>query len=188
MEEIKEYADKWWLVVFQGVLGIIFGLIMIAVPGKTLAFITLMFGIFILLEGVILIIITLFHTKSIHKWGLVLLQGIVAILLGLAIFAWPTMTIAILFFFVAIWILIAGAVMIFQGIKMRKELDAAEWFMIAGGVIFVLIGAFLLSNPTVSIQIAGILLGLSVMLSGIFTTAFGFQLRSTRSKVRKQLQ
>lgn len=182
---VEEYAEKWWLVALRGIIGVLLGIVLISWPVKSLAVFVWIVGLFALVEGVILVLMSLFNAKKWENWGYVFMQGVISLILGLILFAWPEITIAALFFLIALWIIVAGILLIVQGIKVRKEIGGGEWMLIAGGIISILFAFFLFSNPQVSLALAGVIIGLVILVSGIFTTAFGLQIRRFEKKVKK---
>ena len=59
---------------------------------------------------------------------------------------------------------------------------SAYWW--TGGIAVCI---FLLTNPQVSLAIAGVLVGMVLLVSGLFTMAFGFQLHREVKKIDKAL-
>jgi uncharacterized membrane protein HdeD (DUF308 family) len=109
-----------------GILGVVAGLIMLFRPGVGLASITMLLGIYFLIDG-ISEIIAAFKMKPIDGWGWLLFGGIVAVLLSFLIWRqWPvsgTWAVGVL---VGIHILIAGITMIVFGFGARRVADTIE--------------------------------------------------------------
>ena len=185
---VEEYADKWWLIALRGILAIVFLLILIAYLSETLVVITWIMGLWALIEGVILIVMGFIKHKDIEGWGLVVLQGVLAGILGLLMNEPELLTLAELFFIIGVWFLVIGIVMLVQAIQVRKEIDGGEWLLVAGSILSMLFGVFLMSNIQVSVAVAGFILGLMLMVTGVMTTAFGFQAKRDANKVKKQMK
>jgi uncharacterized membrane protein HdeD (DUF308 family) len=167
----------WWAVALRGVVAVIFGILAFAWPGITLTVLIVLFGAFALVEG-IFAIISAIRSHGNHVW-LLLLQGIVGILAGLAAFFWPGMTALILVFIIAVWAILSGVLAIIGGIQMRQVIDDA-WAWIVGGILSVILGVLLIAAPG-----AGALA--VVWLIGAFAILFGISLFGLAWEV-KQLE
>ena len=180
----KELVDKWWLLALKGVFALILGLILIAYPVKTQVVITWIIGLFALIEGLLVSLLAIINHKKFEHWGLLLIRGIFGILLGLVLFAWPGLSLAVILFLTSLWLLVVGIVLIFEAVSLRKE-DVGEWLIAALGLILILFGIFIMSNPQLSLSILGVVMGLMMLLNGIINIALGFQLRGDRKSLTK---
>lgn len=181
---VKSLVQAWWLVILRGVIAIIFGLALLAAPVKSSVVVTALVGLFILIDGVIVTITSLFSMKKNEKWWVLLLWGIIGILVGAAIFAYPGITLKILFFLFALWLLLIGILLLVTAIAVRKESEM-EWFLAANGIVALILGVLFLGNPEVTFTILAVLIGLFALFSGILTTAFGFKLHGLKSRIKK---
>jgi uncharacterized membrane protein HdeD (DUF308 family) len=178
----RELVDKWWLLAIKGVVAIILGIILISYPVKTQVVITWIIGFFALIEGLLVSLIAIIKHKKFENWGLILIRGIFGILLGVILFAWPGLSLAVILFLTGLWLLVVGIVLIFEAIALRKE-DVGEWLIAALGIILILFGLFIIKNPELSLSIIGVVLGLMMLLNGIVNVAFSFQLKGEKKKI-----
>lgn len=184
---LQEIVGKWWLIVLKGFVAVSFGMLAISWPGKTLAFFALLFGLYLLIEGVLTVLLALINHKKLERVWTIIFQGILAIIVGLIIFSWPGITVAALYFIFALWMMITGIIVIVQAILHRHDVPG-EWLLIASGLIMLMFGMLLINNPQISVAIVGILFGLSLLFNGVMTIAFGFQVRSTDKRILKALK
>jgi uncharacterized membrane protein HdeD (DUF308 family) len=181
----EEMVSKWGLVVLRGLLGILMGLLLIAWPTRSLVLVTWFTGLYLLIDGVITCLQAIFLHKKYEHAGILFIQGIVTLFLGLLVYAYPIMSIGLLYFLLAIWILVSGFVMIIQAFRMRREVFSGEWLLAAGGVIAILLAVFLMANPTETIKVAMVLIGALILVAGIFGVAYGFQLKSFKGDLKQ---
>ncbi len=184
----EDYVGKWWLIAMRGILAVIMGLLLIASPVKSLIVLATLVGVYLLIEGVVLMILSLTQVKKDDDWWVFFFQGLITLIIGWLIFALPQLTLAALVFLVAIWIFVVGIAMLFEAFQDRKVLFGGEWLLTAGAIVLLLISFALFSNPQLTLTLAAVLMGVVVLISGIFTTALGFQLKSFDRKLNKQLQ
>ena len=72
-------SKSWWLLLIQGILAILFGIIAISWPGTTLFLLIMFFGAYALLDGVSRVIDSLWHRDSYKHWWLVFMWGLIGI-------------------------------------------------------------------------------------------------------------
>src|SRR5215211_611288 len=139
--KVSSYADgrgealPWWLVLVEGIVVALFGLILLVAPGASLVFLVWLLGISR--------IVGIFLDSS--SWGWKLAAGILCLIAGLAVLSnplWST-TLAstwliILVGFLAMLQGAAGLVVAFQG---------GSWGMGVLSMLGILFGLFLVINP-----------------------------------------
>jgi uncharacterized membrane protein HdeD (DUF308 family) len=98
-------ARYWWVLALRGVLAVLFGLFAFFIPGITLLSLVLLFGAYVLLDGIFDLVAA---TRSpSHHWALVL-EGIVGIIAGILTFLWPGITAMVLLYLIAFWAISPG--------------------------------------------------------------------------------
>lgn len=139
-------ANAWWLVLLRGILSIVFGVLAFGWPGLTLVTLVLLYGAFVLVDGVLSLIGAFTgRLKPMPTWWLVLV-GIAGIAAGVVTFLWPGITAIILVMFIGAWAVVHGIFEIVGAIQLRKEIDN-EWWLILGGVLSVIFGLIVLFAP-----------------------------------------
>ena len=150
----------WWVFAIRGIAAIVFGFLAFIWPAATLAVLVLLFGAYVLVDGVSLLV-ALARGDALarrHAWA-------VAIMGVLVTFVWPGLTALSLLYLVAFWAIAMGTFQVIAAIALRRELDGEFW-MALGGVASIVFGAFLVASP------GGGLLSL-VWLVGIWSVVFG---------------
>lgn len=172
----KTAKDSWPLLMVQGVLAVIFGIFAFVYPGMTLASLVLIFGIFALFDGAVLLVRGLGSMHSNKKWWMTALGGLVSLAAGFAVFAYPGLTVQVLYWIIAAWAFVAGFVRIMMAIDLRKEIDN-EWLMGLSGVISILFGVLLIARPGAGIIALGWYVGAFALLAGILMISLSLRLR-----------
>jgi uncharacterized membrane protein HdeD (DUF308 family) len=166
----------WWTFLIRGFLALAFGIMALIWPGITLMALVLLFGIYVVVEG-IFSIVAAFSNREARAWWILLLEGIVSIAVGGIAFIWPGITAVVLLIFIAIWAIFTGLLEIGAAVQLRKEMQG-EWILALIGVLSILIGIILIFNPA-----AGALA--VVWLIGIYAVIFGGLLVFLGMKFRK---
>ena len=110
------------------------------------------------------------------RWGL-LLRGLIALALGIFIFAKPLDSVAAFALVIAIWALVTGIAQFVDGIELRSVLPH-WWLLLLGGVVSVGFGiAALYYYPTLSLAFAVIWVAYWLLVSGFFGIYIALQER-----------
>ncbi len=168
---------NWGMVLFRGVLALIFGILTLTNPLLSLGTLMLFFGAFAIADGLFTIVAALANRRSEPHWGALLAGGVLSIILGILVFAYPGMTAIVLLYLIAAWAIIAGIAEIVSGIRLRKVITG-EWALILAGVVSLLFGFFLLSRPGAGAVALALWIGLCAIAIGIVQIVLAFKLRS----------
>ena len=82
-------AQNWWALALRGVFAIIFALIAFFSPGATLLSLVWVFAAYMLVDGVFGIVAAVRAASNNQRWGLLILEGILNILVGIVAFMMP---------------------------------------------------------------------------------------------------
>jgi len=169
-------AGHWWALALRGGIAILFGLAALLRPGIALAALILLFGAYVLVDGVFAIVGVFRGTRGGTPRWLLLLEGVVGILAGIVALIFPGLTAVALLYLVAVWAIVTGLAEIATAIRLRQEITG-EWALILGGVLSVIFGLLLAVLPGVGI------LSL-IWLIGAYAIAFGVLLLIAAFRVR----
>jgi uncharacterized membrane protein HdeD (DUF308 family) len=159
-------ARNWWVLALRGLAAILFGILAFAWPGITLFVLIIFFGAYMLVDGIFAIVAAVRAAGEEARWGLMLLEGILGVVVGLVAFFWPGLTALALLYLIAAWAIVTGIMEIVEAIRLRQEI-VGEWALILGGALSVLFGVLLVVIPAR----AG-LLSLTWLI-GVYAVAFG---------------
>src|SRR6476469_3542638 len=112
-------AQNWWAVALRGVFAILFGLIALFMPGVTMLTLIWFFAAYMLVDGVFTIVAAIKAASNHQRWGLLVLEGIVNIAVGVLAFAWPGLTVVFLVTLIGFWSLITGVLEIIAAFKLN---------------------------------------------------------------------
>jgi len=174
---VRTLHQNWWLVLLQGVLSVVLGVLALAWPGVTLGALILLWGLFALLNGVGDVFGALGTASSHRSWGWQLAGGLVGILAGLAILRWPGLSALFVLYLVAIWALMMGIVRLVGAIADHEALPHA-WLVALAGVVSVLFGIAMFAWPGVGLLTLVYLVGSYAIVYGVITCVLAFRLHS----------
>src|SRR5947208_16999331 len=174
---IETLKRHWWVPVIRGIAAIVFGVIAFVYPGLTIAVLVLLFGAWVLVDGIFRIVGAIGHRASDSDWGFNLIIGILGIIIGLLTFHAPGITALALVIYIAAWAFMIGATEIALAIKMRQEIKG-EWFLILMGLASIIFAGFLLWNPLAGAAALIWIVAWYAVILGVLAIFFGFRLRS----------
>jgi uncharacterized membrane protein HdeD (DUF308 family) len=169
-------SQYWWAFVARGLFAILFVALAFAWPGITSATLMGLFRTFLIIDGVFLLI------KAVGNWSAhedrwpVLLEGILAIGIGLATLLAPRVTLLFLLFYAVAWSLATGVLKIVTAIRMEIEKSHGGWMALSGGAS-ILFGLLLLAFPGATrFWLASVIAGYG-LIYGLILVILGFKLR-----------
>ena len=146
-ELLAAVADNWWLLLVRGLAAIAFGVIAFLWPAITLAALTYLFGVYVIVDGLVAIWAAFNLRGQVGVWWLGL-SGVVSILAGIAAFVDTGLTAFVLLMFIAVWAILIGALQLYAAIQVWKVIAwpltgalaliwAIAWFALFLGFMFV---------------------------------------------------
>ena len=135
-------ALPWWLVLVEGIVLALLGLVLLVAPGASLSFLVWLVGIYLLIAGIFRIIGIFLDSSS---WGWKLAAGILCLIAGLAILSNPRWSTTLL----STWLVIlVGLLAMLQGVAgLIVAFQGGGWGMGALSVVGILFGLRLAINP-----------------------------------------
>lgn len=115
----KESEDRW-LLLAEGGLSLVLGILLFRAPGVTLLFVSLTFAFWFIFSGVARIAMGVQLRKEIKGEGWMILGGALSVIFGLILFAQPGLSLGTLTVLIGIFALVAGIALLVIGFKLRK--------------------------------------------------------------------
>jgi len=177
---LRSLADNWWLLLLRGIAAIAFGVLAFFWPGLTLVTLTLLWGAYALMDGIIAISAAFNATggDAGPRWWLGL-SGVVSILAGVVTFYYTGETTLVLLMFIAVWAIIIGALQIWGAIALRKVLQH-EWLLVLSGVLSIAFGVVLLAQPGTGALAFVWMIAWYAIFFGLLYVALAFELKHYR--------
>lgn len=169
---------SWWVLLLRGVVAIVFGLLTWMQPAISLAALMLTFGVFVLVDGALGVYTAIRGRERMHHWWVVLLWGVVGVVVGVLTVIAPGVTAFVMTIYIAVWALVTGVLEIIAAVRLRKEIEG-EWLLIAGGVISVVFGGFVLAQPAAGMMAILWVLAAYAMVFGVIMVLLALKLRKS---------
>lgn len=170
-------SQHWWVLLIRGLLAILFGLMTWFMPGISLVTLVLLFGAYVLADGILGIWTAITGRKEHDHWWALLIWGVIGAGVGILTFTVPGVTALALLFYIAIWAISTGVLQIVTAVRLRNEITG-EWLLILGGIISVIFGVILMTQPAAGALALLWIIGAYAILFGVLLVVLAFKARS----------
>ena len=175
---LRSIRRHWVLFLIEGLMLIAFGAIAIIVPGAAALAVTVLLGWLFLLSGVFGLITT-FWMRQLPGFWWALLSALLAIATGAALLWWPFGGVLSLTLGLAIFFLIEGAVSIMYALDHRREFSGRWGWMLASGVVDIVLALLILAGfPGTATWAIGLLVGINMLMGGVALVAMALHARA----------
>ena len=174
------FTRSWWVVFLRGLVAIVFGILAFAWPGVTLATLVLLFGGYVLLDGIFSLFAAISGWRHREDRWLLLLEGFIGIWAGTVTFRTPAITAVMLVLFIAVWAMATGVLRIVAAIRLRKEISGEVWLAFSGLASVVFAFMIMLRPGAGALALLWVIAGYALVL-GASLVMLGIELRSLRT-------
>lgn len=178
-----DYAVKnWWISLLLGLLYIGVAICLMFAPLSSYIALSAIFSIAILISGIFEIIFSLSNRKGISSWGWYLAGGIIDVILGIYLVVFPLLSMEIIPFIVAFWLMFRGFT--FTGYSMDlKRYGTREWgWYMAFGILAILCALAIIWQPGIGAMSIVYMLGFTFLIIGFFRVMLSFELKGIHKK------
>jgi uncharacterized membrane protein HdeD (DUF308 family) len=171
-EDVERISKAWWLLLVAGILSVGIGVVILEVDwtAKSLAVVI----------GIVLIVRGLFDaiTPPIdgapRSWSMG--SGVLSILVGVVIIAWPTPTLHVIAICVGAWLLFVGIVEMVGAIANRGTLPMWGLTLVVG-IATTTLGIWALRKPGMTLTVLIVLVGIWSIIMGALEIIAAFEVK-----------
>lgn len=186
MNALSDSSPSWQFILLRAVVAIVFGLLALFLPGQTLAGLVLLFGAYMLADGVFAIIAGWRAARQRKPWGWFALEAVINIAAGVIALLWPGITLLAFVMLAAAWALVSGGMMLWGAFRFHEK-PGRIWLVLAG-VVSLIWGVLLILWPLAGAVAMTLWLGAYVLLLGLALLLFALKLRREAGKPQDQSQ
>jgi uncharacterized membrane protein HdeD (DUF308 family) len=172
-------ARQWWVLVLQGILGILFGVLAIAFPGIALVTLAYLFAAWAIVSGVSQLAEGYRVAEARGRSWPFAVMGVVSIAAGILAALIPGITILGLVLLLGSWLVILGALMVYTAWRIRREVTR-EWVLALAGIAQLIVGVIVLFMPVIGMVLTVALVATWSIIGGITALMLGIRLRQFR--------
>ena len=162
-------TSRSWLLALVGVAAIGVGIFFVASPHESLSTFAVIAGIFLLLDGCIAIIASIFgHGEG---RGLLALLGVLSAIAGLILIKHPFDTLVVFTLIVGVWFVVAGVVRFVTAFTLPEGRGGS----IAIALLDIIAGAVILAWPNLGLATLAVIIGIALIIRGILFIAAAWE-------------
>ena len=166
----------WWVVLIQGIVALIVGILLLLDPAATTAVVVQFLGFYWVIGGV-LQLVAMFTDNS--MWGWKLLGGILGIVAGLVVIRHPFWSTILVPTVMVIFLGVNGLIIGF--ISLAQAFKGGGWMAGILGVISIMISLALLGSPMISALALPWVYGMIGVVGGLIAIYSAFKLKAAKS-------
>ena len=171
---------NWIVFLVNGVIAILFGLLLLFVQQSTILGLVRIFGAILLAGGLIMFYSSYKSMKNRQSYLLLMAEAVFAIIIGAVIAINPGNSLNLFLILVGIWAAIMGLLQIIVAVQMRKKVTNHSLFTI-NGVITLVFGLLLFYNPMGTARSLIVIIGVLALAAGVLLLYLGFKLRGIKN-------
>jgi uncharacterized membrane protein HdeD (DUF308 family) len=169
--------EHWRLFLVEGILLVILGILAIIVPPFATLATTLFIGWLFLISGVVGLVTT-FWMRSAPGFWWSLLSALLAIIAGALLIGWPLSGVLSLTLVLIVFFIVEGVATIMYALEHRRELSGRWGWMLASGIVdLILAGLILTGLPGTATWAIGLLVGINLVFGGTAMAAMALHAR-----------
>lgn len=174
--DLRPITSFWWLFVLFGVATLGVGAFFVVSPHETLSTFTVIAGIFLLVDGVLALLASIVSKGD--SRGLLALIGVLSVLAGLVLIKKPFETLVVFTLIVGAWFVVAGIVRLVVALASPEGRGGN----IVTAVLDLIAGVVILSWPDLGLSTLAVVIGIVLILRGVFFIVSGWQLRKLNER------
>ena len=177
---------NWSPFLISGLVTLLYGILALLLSAEMMKTVMTVTGVILVVAGAVCAGVSLLRKKNMMPWMMLLFEGIVMILVGLAAIIWSYETVKLLIILIGVWVAIIGLMQLISLIGIKGM--ANKWFFLVCGVLALAFGILMILNPFESAAFFVKLTGAIALVVGILTLMFAFSIRRLQHQVDKQLE
>ena len=175
--KVNRKDTNLWVSVLKGAILIVFGIWLLKSPTESLMNLSMIFGIVIILGGLIEVGLAFSRRKTGTNSGWAIGSGVLDILIGAFLVSNPSFILLLITGLVSIWLLIRGIISIRYALIQKKENNPNYVYWLLFGVLLILLAIAFVWHPNILGITIAFWTALAFISFGIFRIVFVFKLQ-----------
>ena len=181
--EIQHSVKNWWTSLLLGIVYIIVALWLMFSPLSSYVALSIVFSISMLISGILEIIFSLSNRKGVPSWGWYLASGIIDLILGIYLMANIVLSMAVLPFIVAFWLMFRGFASTGYAMDLKRYGTRNWGWYMAFGVLAILCSIGIIWQPGLGALSLVYMIAYTLLIIGIFRVMLSFELKSLHKRL-----
>jgi len=182
-KEIKEAVKYWWLLLLTGLILVAVGIGVFASPATAYLSLSIVFGLSIFTVGFFETVFAISSRKSMDGWGWTLAGGLLDIVIGCYLFAYPAVTMVILPIVLGFWLLFRGFSAIGFSFELKSYGDQNWGWSLLFALGIILFALLILAVPALGVANIIAWTGTAFIMTGIFRIVLAARLKKWKKTI-----
>lgn len=174
---MKTHSSNWWFLALNGVIAILFGLLLLFFPKEAIETMVFYFGLVVLLSGLVMLLMGIKQIRADKKAGMLLFESVLTIAIGAIIMFFPQHSLEFFLIVIGVWAIILGVVQLILVVNAKGNLAGKNLFLF-NGLITLAVGILLFFKPYALATFVVTILGVFSLLFGSILIYFAFAFRA----------
>lgn len=173
-DEVREATWGWWLALLIGLVSIVAGVIVIAEPSNSLKTLAVIFGIFVLIDGIAALVSALVSHPA--SRGLTAVLGVISVIAGVLLIRHPLGGVRAVALLIGIWLIAAGVVRLVGAFETPEN----RFWRIIVALVLAAFGIAIVAEPHIGYGTLAVITGIGFILYGLGMVAAGWAMHVIR--------
>ena len=181
-ERISSAVKNWWVSLLLGLLYILIAICLMFTPMASYVALSLLFSVAMFVSGTLEILFAVSNRKHISSWGWYLAGGIIDLILGIYLVAYPLLSMEVIPFFVAFWLMFRGFSAMGYSMDLQRY-GTREWgWYMAFGILAVICSFAIIWQPGIGAMSIVYMLAFAFLIIGFFRVMLSFELKNLHKR------
>lgn len=176
-------TSQWWVLTVQGIAAILFGVAAVFWPGLTLVSFVYLFGLYLLVAGILSVLGGLFAIGRRSTWVLTVLLGLVELAIGVYLLRHPGVTFELLVVLTGSALVVYGVFEAVVALSNREQSAVGKTLALVAGVVAVLAGVLMFFQPAASGVAFVWVVGLFALINGPLWIALSIDVKNLHDEL-----
>lgn len=169
-----------------GILFIIFSIYLMFAPLASYIALSILFSVSMFVSGLFEIAFAISNKNNISSWGWYLAGGIIDLILGIFLMANPGLSMSVLPFILAFWLMFRGFSATGYSMDLKRYGTRNWGWYMAFGILAILCSIGIIWQPGIGAFTLVYMVAYALLIIGIFRVMLAFELRSLHKHTKEQ--
>ena len=184
-DRINFAIKNWWLSLILGIVFIGVGFLLMSAPVISYITLSILFGVTMFISGFFEMAFAITNKETLSSWGWYIASGIIDILIGMYLMFYPGMSMAILPFVIAFWLMFRGFSSIGYAFDLRRY-GTKDWgWFLTLGVLAIICAVTILWQPLFGALSVVYIIAFAFLFIGVFRIKLAYELKKLHRSNKK---
>ena len=182
IDTINFGVKNWWVSLLLGLLYILIAICLMFTPLASYVALSVLFSVSMFVSGTLVILFAVTNRKNISSWGWYLAGGIIDMIFGFYLIAYPLLSMEVIPFIIAFWLMFRGFSSVGYAMDLKRY-GTRDWgWYIAFGILAVICSLIILWQPAIGALYAVYMISFAFLIIGFFRIMLSFELKSLHKR------